>query len=190
MRHRNCEIPRPTAVSLYLRQKLSVLPTATPIPDSRAMASRSRISGSQWPWLLVSAIKDYGRAMGIRIEFDPDDLRPLVRLVVAEALDRLEHALNTVRGLDEGRERRLRAPRNAPFAGQKPPEDKGLLIDSKEAAKLLKISEKTLWTMRNEGRAPQPIRIGNAVRYSYEELRAWVNAGGPPLKDWKWPQRG
>jgi hypothetical protein len=45
---------------------------------------------------------------------------------------------------DEKRETRLRASRNALFAGQKPPEDKGLLIDSKQVAKLLKVSERTL----------------------------------------------
>jgi excisionase family DNA binding protein len=65
----------------------------------------------------------------------------------------------------------------------------GLLIDSREAAKLLKISEKTLWSMWNEGKMPKPIRIGKAVRFSYEELQAWVNAGGPPQKEWKWPRQ-
>jgi hypothetical protein len=40
---------------------------------------------------------------------------------------------------DEAKDRRLQASRNAMYAGQKPPEDKGLLIDSREAAKLLGI---------------------------------------------------
>ena len=99
-----------------------------------------------------------------------------------------KQVLKAARGEDEGRERRLRASRNALFAGQKPPEDKGLLIDSRQAAKLLKVSERTLWRMWNEGKMPKPIRIGQAVRFSYEELQAWVNAGGPPQKEWKWPK--
>lgn len=68
-----------------------------------------------------------------------------------------------------------------------PPEDKGLLIDMKAAAKLLDLSERTVWGMANSGRMPKPIKIGRAVRWSHEELRAWVNAGCPPLDEWKWP---
>ena len=90
---------------------------------------------------------------------------------------------------DENREARMRASRNALFGGQKPPDDKGLLIDNREAAKLLRVSERTLWRMWNEEQMPAPIRIGRAVRWNYEELREWVAAGCPPRKDWHWPNR-
>ena len=70
----------------------------------------------------------------------------------------------------------------------KPPENKGLMIDTKAAAKLLNVCEKTLWTMWNTGRMPAPIRIGRAVRWGYDELRAWVAAGCPPKDQWKWPR--
>jgi excisionase family DNA binding protein len=91
---------------------------------------------------------------------------------------------------DERREARLRASQHALFAGQKPPEDQGLLIDTREACKLLKVSARTLWAKWNSHEMPAPIRIGRAVRWSYEELRAWVNAGGPPQSEWVWPQSG
>lgn len=52
--------------------------------------------------------------------------------------------------------------------------------------KLLDLSEWTVWGMANSGRIPKPIRIGRAVRWSYEELRAWVNAGCPPQDEWEW----
>lgn len=81
--------------------------------------------------------------------------------------------------LDERREARLRASQHALFAGQKPPEDQELLIDSREAAKLLKVSSRTLWSMQKEGRMPAPIRIGRVVRWSYEALKRWVEAGCP-----------
>jgi hypothetical protein len=42
---------------------------------------------------------------------------------------------------DDRREARLRASQNAIFAGANPPDNKGLLIDSKEAAKLLGVSD-------------------------------------------------
>ena len=83
-------------------------------------------------------------------------------------------------GIDEQKEARLRASQHALFGGQKPPEDIGLLIDNKQAAKLLKVSERTLWGMWNSGKMPSPVRIGRAVRWSYEELKAWVAAGCPP----------
>jgi excisionase family DNA binding protein len=100
----------------------------------------------------------------------------------------MKQVFQAAKGIDEAKERRLQASRNANFMGQKPPEDKGLLIDSRQAAKLLRISESTLWNMWKAGKMPQPIRIGFAVRFGYEELRAWVDAGGPPLKEWKWPK--
>lgn len=90
--------------------------------------------------------------------------------------------------LDERREARLRGSQHALFAGQKPPEDQGLLIDLREAAKLLGLSQRTVWGMSKNGRMPKPIKIGRAARWSHEELRAWVNAGGPPMNEWKWPK--
>jgi excisionase family DNA binding protein len=81
--------------------------------------------------------------------------------------------------IDENREARLQTSRNALFAGEKPPTDLGLLIDSREASKLLKVSPRTLWAMQNDGRMPSPIKIGKAVRFSYEALKTWVEAGCP-----------
>jgi excisionase family DNA binding protein len=80
----------------------------------------------------------------------------------------------------------LERSQHALFGGQKPPDNVGLLINTREAAKLLKVSERTLWNLWKGGRMPKPIRIGQAVRFSYEELRAWVNAGGPPQDEWKY----
>ena len=45
---------------------------------------------------------------------------------------------------EEKKEARLRASQNASFSGQEPPKDRGLLINSREAAKLLGVSERTL----------------------------------------------
>jgi excisionase family DNA binding protein len=101
----------------------------------------------------------------------------------------LKQVLKAAQGDDEAKERRLQASRNANFAGQKPPDDRGLLIDSRQTAKLLGIGERTLWRLWNSGKMPKPIRIGQAVRFSYEELQAWVNAGGPLQKNWVWPKR-
>jgi excisionase family DNA binding protein len=103
-------------------------------------------------------------------------------------IELMKTVLRSARSDDDNKTARQRASEHALFAGQKPPTDKGLLVNSREAAKLLKISERTLWQMWNDGMMPKPIRIGQAVRFSVEELNAWVNAGGPLQKDWKWPQ--
>jgi predicted DNA-binding transcriptional regulator AlpA len=87
---------------------------------------------------------------------------------------------------DEKREARIRASQHALFGGQEPPEDMGLLIDTRQAARLLKVSEKTVWNMYTTGRMPKPIRIGQCVRWGYEELRAWVVAGCLTQEEWKW----
>lgn len=80
---------------------------------------------------------------------------------------------------DVRRETRLKASRNAIFAGQKLPEDQGLLVDSREVAKLLKVSARTIWAMSNDGRMPPPIKIGSAVRWGYDALKKWVDEGCP-----------
>ena len=80
------------------------------------------------------------------------------------------------------------ASQHALFGGKKPPEEMGLLIDTKEAAKLLRVSIRTVWTLYNSGKTPDPVRIGRTVRWRYLELVAWVTAGCPPRNEWKWPQ--
>lgn len=48
-----------------------------------------------------------------------------------------------------------------------------LLVDSREAARMLSISARTLWTFTAKGEIPC-VRIGKAVRYSVDDLRAWI----------------
>jgi excisionase family DNA binding protein len=103
-----------------------------------------------------------------------------------EALTEMIRRAVVALGIDLQREARVRAL-HANFAGQKMPEDRGLLIDTSAARKLLNVSARTIWTMTQTGKMPKPIRVGRLVRWSYEELQAWVKAGGPPTSEWKWP---
>lgn len=98
-------------------------------------------------------------------------LAPVIRQAVVPIADVAE----------EKRIARLRASQNALFAGEKPPEDQGRLIDSKEVAKLLKFSPRKLWGMHATGRMPAPIRIGRAVRWSADVLTKWIEAGCPAV---------
>ena len=51
--------------------------------------------------------------------------------------------------------------------------DDRLLICSRDAAKLLSISERTLWTLVQRGEIAV-VRIGTCKRYSLEALRAFI----------------
>lgn len=48
-----------------------------------------------------------------------------------------------------------------------------LLVVPREAAKLLSISERTLFGLEKAGKIPS-VRMGRSVRYSPEVLREWI----------------
>ena len=48
-----------------------------------------------------------------------------------------------------------------------------LLLRPSEAAESLGISERTLWSLTDDGTIPC-VRLGRSVRYDVEVLRAWV----------------
>jgi excisionase family DNA binding protein len=99
---------------------------------------------------------------------------------VAEILgSAFSQATITANKANDGKTARPRASRNAIFGDQNSPEDQSLLIDSKEAARLLKVSERTLWRLHHTGEMPPPIRIGRAVRWNIDALRKWVEEGCP-----------
>lgn len=56
-------------------------------------------------------------------------------------------------------------------AVEQPPPPK--LITSREAAKALAVSERTLWAIAERGEIPV-VRIGRSVRYSPDDLSAWI----------------
>ena len=91
----------------------------------------------------------------------------------------IRQAMQTATDADAKKQARPRASENTILGGKEPPEDQGLLIDSRQAANLLKVSERTLWKMHHTGEMPQPIRLGRAVRWSLDALRKWIDAGCP-----------
>ncbi len=49
-----------------------------------------------------------------------------------------------------------------------------LLLTVRQAAKVLSISERTLWTLTANKEIP-PVRFGRSVRYDPADLRAWIS---------------
>ena len=64
-----------------------------------------------------------------------------------------------------------------------------LLVDAREAAKMLAISRTTWYGQLSAGRAPAGCRIGRCRRWSVKELSAWSAAGCPPLSRWTWGEK-
>ena len=58
-----------------------------------------------------------------------------------------------------------------------------LLINSKELATMLHVSERTLWRHVSAGLLPAPIRFGGNTRWKMEEVRAWIDGGCQPVPD-------
>ena len=65
-----------------------------------------------------------------------------------------------------------------------------LLVDAREAARLIGISRTLLYGLVSSGRAPAGLHLGRCRRWRVRELAAWTAAGAPPLSRWTWPRGG
>ncbi len=54
-----------------------------------------------------------------------------------------------------------------------PPASSPILVDSREAARLLSISPRTLWQLTKVGEIPS-LKIGRSVRYRVADLDNWT----------------
>jgi predicted DNA-binding transcriptional regulator AlpA len=62
---------------------------------------------------------------------------------------------------------------------------KMLLLDAKNAARLLGIGERFFWGMHSSGElGPLPIRLGTRTLWSRFELEEWVKARCPRRGEW------
>ena len=60
-----------------------------------------------------------------------------------------------------------------------------LLLNAKEVASTLGISERQVWRLDGSGLLPEPTRIGRIVRWYREELVQWVARKSPPRSVWE-----
>ncbi len=54
-----------------------------------------------------------------------------------------------------------------------------MLLNAEELARLMQISERTLWRLLSAGKVPQPVRIGRNTRWRAAEVREWIERGCP-----------
>ncbi|HAI14381.1 MAG TPA: DNA-binding protein [Phycisphaerales bacterium] len=61
------------------------------------------------------------------------------------------------------------------YRDEKRPIDQPLVVDTRQAAKMLCISERTLAELKKQGQIPF-IQIGRSVRYAIGDLEAWLKS--------------
>ncbi|APW58644.1 helix-turn-helix transcriptional regulator [Paludisphaera borealis] len=54
-----------------------------------------------------------------------------------------------------------------------------LLICAVDVARMMGVSERTLWRLVSAGRVPTPLRIGRNTRWRAGEVRDWIERGCP-----------
>jgi excisionase family DNA binding protein len=90
-----------------------------------------------------------------------DNLEPFIRRVVKETLAQL--------AVDRS------ASTSPPTASEPGGDDSVSLVNARQAARTLAISERKLWQLTANGEIPH-VPIGRAIRYDPRDLRAWVEA--------------
>lgn len=54
-----------------------------------------------------------------------------------------------------------------------------LLLTALELAHLLHVSLRTVWRLNSAQLVPEPVRLGNAVRWRRDEILCWISEGCP-----------
>lgn len=71
-----------------------------------------------------------------------------------------------------------------------PPPLEPLAVDANRAASLCGVSVHFWWAHHSSGCCPLPFRLGRAVRWRTDALRAWLSAGCPSRDSWRAMQAG
>jgi len=53
------------------------------------------------------------------------------------------------------------------------------LVNARELAKMLSVSERTLYRLKSAGELPAPVVLGGSVRWRLSEIRKWIGDGCP-----------
>jgi len=56
------------------------------------------------------------------------------------------------------------------------------LVDANAIAKMLGVSARMVWRLRDSGRIPKPVIIGRLVRWRSEAIDEWIQAGCPAVE--------
>jgi len=59
------------------------------------------------------------------------------------------------------------------------------LLTAKAVGEMLSLSKRQIFRLNSSGKIPAPVRIGGAVRWSAEEISAWLAAGAKDRQTWE-----
>ena len=59
------------------------------------------------------------------------------------------------------------------------------LLSAKTLGEMLNLSKRQVFRLNSCGKIPAPIRIGGAVRWSADEISAWLAASAPDRRTWE-----
>jgi predicted DNA-binding transcriptional regulator AlpA len=60
-----------------------------------------------------------------------------------------------------------------------------LLYDSSDLCHILRCSKATLHRLKSGNKLPKALRLGGQLRWSVEEVQAWIRAGLPNARIWE-----
>lgn len=64
-------------------------------------------------------------------------------------------------------------------------ETRDKLLSAEAVGKMLSLSRRQIFRLNSCGKIPAPIKIGGAVRWSAEEISAWLAASAPDRQTWE-----
>lgn len=56
------------------------------------------------------------------------------------------------------------------------------LLNVKAVAKILSVSARQVWRLRDGGLLPAPLRIAGSVRWIRAEIQEWIRCGAKPVR--------
>lgn len=59
------------------------------------------------------------------------------------------------------------------------------LLTAKNLGQMLSLSKRQIFRLNSCGKIPQAIKIGGSVRWSAQEISAWLAAGAPDRRTWE-----
>lgn len=59
------------------------------------------------------------------------------------------------------------------------------LLTAKTLGQMLSLSKRQIFRLNSCGKIPAPIKIGGSVRWSAQEISAWLAASAPDRRTWE-----
>ena len=62
---------------------------------------------------------------------------------------------------------------------------KSQLLNVKEVAAMLHVSQRQIWRLKAAGMLPKPVKVGECVRWLLSDIEAWLEMGCPLRREFE-----